>query len=273
LLCGNQYEARRSAVSLLPSSSCSARCLLRIPARRAAACTGQRCEVKTSGQVLKLDRARQASRRRLLAWPGGTGCLRTLSPCVCHRCRSRSCRISGSATWIRSACSSSGLRKGGEREDSWKTPSRTTSSSRRSQGAQVPADSVYKAAQAVQRSADGTAYIQYQQMAASLTGLHRSDPRQSVLVQRAYARRARIAAADQDLTRAFGPLRYAPPGTEADRDRAAPGRGLSVAAWLVSHASRYGIRDVRTAATSGGPPRRQRWTAHSQEPAGRIRLG
>jgi hypothetical protein len=140
---------------------------------------------------------------------------------------------------------------------------------------QIP---VYKAAQAVQRSADGTAYIQYQQMAASLTrGFTGSDPRAVWCWYSGRTHgRARLAAADQDLTRAFGPLAVRTAG-DPRLIVTVPHRaeGWSVAAWLVSHASRYGIRDVRYGryewrAAKGASG----WTrGHSQEPAGRIRLG
>jgi hypothetical protein len=107
---------------------------------------------------------------------------------------------------------------------------------------------VYKAAQAVQRSADGTAYVQYTPTAAGLTRgfsgnvpravwcWYTGEPKQQV----------RLAAASRQLTHAFGPLTVR---TEADPvlritvDR--PGQSLAVAAWAVSHASRYGFTEVR----------------------------
>ena len=107
---------------------------------------------------------------------------------------------------------------------------------------------VYKAAQAVQRSADGGAYIQYQQMAASLAlGFTGRDPR-SVWCWYAgpAGRRASLTAASHGLGHAFGPLPVrAADGPKLTLAVPRPAEGWSVAAWLVSHASRYGIRDVR----------------------------
>ena len=107
---------------------------------------------------------------------------------------------------------------------------------------------VYKAAQAVQRSADGTAYIQYQQMAAAMSrGFTGHDPR---AVWCWYGGRAHgpamLAAASHGLTRAFGPLTVresGDPKVTVVVPRAA--EGWSVAAWLVSHAAHYRIRTVR----------------------------
>ncbi len=137
---------------------------------------------------------------------------------------------------------------------------------------------VYKAAQAVQRSADGSAYIQYQQMAASLAqGFTGRDPRSVWCWYGGKATGpARLAAAGQGLTRAFGPLPMRASGDPAVTvavPRAA--EGWSVASWLVSHAARYRIRDVRygryewrTASGSKG------WTRDSSTtPAGSVRVG
>ncbi len=107
---------------------------------------------------------------------------------------------------------------------------------------------VYKAAQAVQRSADGTAYIQYQQMAAAMSRAFTGhDPR---AVWCWYGGRAHgpamLAAASHGLTRAFGPLTVresGDPKVTVVVPRAA--EGWSVAAWLVSHAAHYRIRTVR----------------------------
>ena len=137
---------------------------------------------------------------------------------------------------------------------------------------------VYKAAQAVQRSADGSAYIQYEHMAAVLArGFTGSDPRSVWCWYAGPARqRASLTAASQELGRAFGPL----PARAAGDPRLTlgvrlPAEGWSVAAWLVSHASRYGIRDVlcgryewRAADGTGGWAR-----AKSPAPAGSVQLG
>jgi hypothetical protein len=107
---------------------------------------------------------------------------------------------------------------------------------------------VYKAAQAVQRSADGSAYIQYEQTAASLArGFTGHDPRSVwCWYPKLASQRAHLTAASQELARTFGPLQVRAAGDpELILGVPRPADGWSMAAWLVSHASRYGIRDVR----------------------------
>ena len=74
---------------------------------------------------------------------------------------------------------------------------------------------VYKAAQAVQRSADGTAYVQYTPTAAGLSrGFSGNVPRSVWCWYTAQPKqKARLAAASRQLTHAFGPLTMR---TEAD---------------------------------------------------------
>jgi hypothetical protein len=110
---------------------------------------------------------------------------------------------------------------------------------------------VYKAAQAVQRSADGSAYIQYQEeatvLAAGFTGHSAHDvwcwpggpgpPK------------ADLSAAHQALVHTFGPMgshRVATPGDAPTLSVAAahPALGWAVAVWLVTHADAYGIHQV-----------------------------
>jgi hypothetical protein len=137
---------------------------------------------------------------------------------------------------------------------------------------------VYKAAQAVQRSADGLAYIQYEQMAAGLArGFTGHDPRSVWCWYAGPARqRASLTAASQELGRAFGPLPVRAAGDpKLTLGVPQPAEGWAVAAWLVSHASRYGIRDVlygryewRAASGAGG------WaSAPSPAPTGSVQLG
>jgi hypothetical protein len=137
---------------------------------------------------------------------------------------------------------------------------------------------VYKAAQDVQRSADGTAYIQYQQMAASLTrGFTGHDPRSVWCWYGGKARgRARLAAASQGLDRAFGPLPVHSTGDpKVTLAVPQPAEGWSVAAWLISHAARYHIREVRYGryewrAAKGASG----WTrGSSAAPAGGVQVG
>jgi len=137
---------------------------------------------------------------------------------------------------------------------------------------------VYKAAQAVQHSADGTAYIQYQQMAAGLTrGFTGHDPRS---VWCWYGRppkgRARLAAASQGLTRVFGPLPVRASGDPAVTVSVPhPDEAWSVASWLVAHAAHYRIREVRYGRWAWRAAEGTKgWTRGSfAAPAGRVRVG
>jgi hypothetical protein len=107
---------------------------------------------------------------------------------------------------------------------------------------------VYKAAQAVQHSADGTAY---QVQTPTATGLSRgfsgTEPR-SVWCWYTVPPKQQplLAAARRQLTHAFGPLTMrtaADPVLRITVDR--PGGAWAVAAWAVSHARRYGLTQVR----------------------------
>jgi len=110
---------------------------------------------------------------------------------------------------------------------------------------------VYQAAQAVQRSADGSAYIQYERMAAEMTSAFTGQHGHAVYCWSAAAgpRHPDMAAITEGLASTFGQ-------STADQARSGPrhtmqvriGRpklGWEVASWLVTHASRYGVREVR----------------------------
>jgi hypothetical protein len=111
---------------------------------------------------------------------------------------------------------------------------------------------VYRAAQAVQRSADGYAYIQYQPEAAALAADFTGHSAHAVWCWSAgpSPAKADLAAARRGLAHAFGPIsshRAATPGDDPVMLVRAPrpALGWAVAAWLVTHASSYGIHDVR----------------------------
>ena len=113
---------------------------------------------------------------------------------------------------------------------------------------------VFRAAQAVQRSADGYAYIQYQPEAAALATDFTGHSAHAVWCWSAgpSPAKANLTAARQGLAHAFGPIsshRAATPGDDPAMLVRAPRRALgwAVAAWLVTHASSYGIHDVRYA--------------------------
>jgi hypothetical protein len=105
---------------------------------------------------------------------------------------------------------------------------------------------VYRAAQAVQHSADGYAYNQYAPVAERLSMAFTGQLPHAVWCwYPGPAGRPRLAAAGKALTKAFGPMKvrqYADPAVEVRVT--APASGWAVAAWLVSHAGAYGIRHV-----------------------------
>jgi hypothetical protein len=110
---------------------------------------------------------------------------------------------------------------------------------------------VYKAAQAVQHSADGYAYVQYQPEAAALAADFTGHSAHTVWCWSAAAApaRANLTAARRALTGTFGPMsshRAATPGDAPAMVVRAPrpALGWAVATWLVTHASSYGIHDV-----------------------------
>jgi hypothetical protein len=109
---------------------------------------------------------------------------------------------------------------------------------------------IYQAAQDVQRSADGYAYSQYAGQGAVMATGFTGTAARSVWCWygSGISGRGRLAAADRNLTAAFGWLRVRHAGdpimTVKVPDRAA---GWAVACWLVTHAASYRIDTVRFA--------------------------
>lgn len=106
---------------------------------------------------------------------------------------------------------------------------------------------IYVAAQAVQHSADGSAYAQYagmgSELAAAFSG---SSPRQVWCTYGSAPGRARLAAASSTLISTFGPLPSHASGDPARTVIVSNSRqGWAVASWLVSNAPQYGITFVR----------------------------
>jgi len=110
---------------------------------------------------------------------------------------------------------------------------------------------VYQAAQAVQRSADGSAYIQYERMAAEMTSAFTGQHGHAVYCWPAAGglRHADKAGITEGLASTFGQ-------STADLARSGPrhtmqvriGRtrlGWAVSSWLVTHAGTYDIHQVR----------------------------
>jgi hypothetical protein len=106
---------------------------------------------------------------------------------------------------------------------------------------------VYQAAQAVQRSADGYAYQQFQPMAAHMAGAFTGQDPHAVWCwyPQKISGAVRAEAASTELSRTFGRLAAqtsSDPGTTVQV--VSPGEGWAVAAWLVSHAEQYRINSV-----------------------------
>jgi hypothetical protein len=131
---------------------------------------------------------------------------------------------------------------------------------------------IYQAAQAVQHSADGHAYSQYSgQGAAMADGFTGQRPHDVwCWYTDGISGRRRLAAAGQQLIRAFGKLHIGHVG-DPGMDVRVPNRsaGWAVAAWLVTHAKTFGIRTVnydgyRWSAAHG----QAGWHGQSPAPAG-----
>ena len=106
---------------------------------------------------------------------------------------------------------------------------------------------IYKAAQSVQHSADGSAYAQYAEMgtelASAFTG---SQPRAVWCTYGSAPGKARLAAASRALSSAFGDLPRLASSDPAETIMVGKTQqGWAVASWLVSHAAGYGITFVR----------------------------
>jgi hypothetical protein len=106
---------------------------------------------------------------------------------------------------------------------------------------------IYRAAQAVQHSADGRAYGQYAQQGATMAGGF--SGRQPHAVWCWYSGpirgRSRLSAAETELRRTFGRLAIRHAGDPlAEVGVRTPADGWAVAAWLVSHASMFRLRHV-----------------------------
>jgi hypothetical protein len=105
---------------------------------------------------------------------------------------------------------------------------------------------VDQAAQAVQHSADGAAYAQYSVVAGRLSAAFTGQRPHAVWCwYPGPSARPRLAVASKALAHAFGPLQMHTASDPGVSVRVAPGAaGWAVAAWLVSHAGAYGLRDI-----------------------------
>jgi hypothetical protein len=140
---------------------------------------------------------------------------------------------------------------------------------------------VYKAAQAVQHSADGYAYAQYQTLAAHLTtAFTGASPRGVWCWPAGHRGTPELTAALVAITKTFGPLparRADSPGDAAALTVRAPhaNLGWAIAAWLVTHAGRYRLREVRYAGFRWPAPAGQTgWVKDSGAPrSGEVLAG
>jgi len=132
---------------------------------------------------------------------------------------------------------------------------------------------IYQAAQDVQRSADGSAYAQYSEvgtvLARAFTG---AQPHEVWCSYTSPVRRGRLVAARTALDAAFGSLGggvlAGDPAERVDVDGSR--EGWAVATWLITHAARYGITDVRYAGLEWQASGSGRWkpvTAARHRPA------
>jgi len=145
--------------------------------------------------------------------------------------------------------------------------------------AQVPGYTqmpVYKAAQAVQHSADGYAYEQYQGLAAHLTTAFTGAPRAVWCWPPGHHGKAQLTPARRAIVKAFGPLpasRSASTGDAPSLLFHAPqsSLGWAVAAWLVTHAGKYRLHDVRYAGFRWpAPAGHTGWVKDAGAPAGSV---
>jgi hypothetical protein len=106
---------------------------------------------------------------------------------------------------------------------------------------------IYKAAQDVQHSADGSAYAQYADMGSELaTAFTGTQPRAVWCTYAGAPGKARLAAAGRTLVSAFGPVYRQSIGDPAETITARdPRQGWAIASWLMANASDYGISFVR----------------------------
>ena len=106
---------------------------------------------------------------------------------------------------------------------------------------------IYKAAQAVQRSADGLAYSQYASQGADMAAGFSGRKPHAVWCWYGdgFKGNGKLAAAGAELTRTFGRLTITHTGDPLASARVrGPEMGWAVATWLVSHAGRFKIRQV-----------------------------
>ena len=138
---------------------------------------------------------------------------------------------------------------------------------------------LYRAAQDVQHSADGYAYTNYQVQAASMSRAFTGGRPHAVWCwfSASGPKPAQVGAIRRQLVRTFGNLTVRQVNTASDPAAAVRiayrSAGWTVASWLVTHATAYGISDVRYAGyrwseTAGS----KGWTRDRSAPSGSVEL-
>jgi hypothetical protein len=142
---------------------------------------------------------------------------------------------------------------------------------------------LYQAAQDVQHSADGSAYTNYQLQAASMSRAFTGGRPHAVWCwfPASSSGTPDVGPMRRQLLRTFGQLDVQPGGgeTTAASDPAAavrvrrPAAGWAVASWLVTHATAYGISNVRYAGYQWSKTAGSRgWTRDPSAPSGSVEL-
>jgi hypothetical protein len=134
---------------------------------------------------------------------------------------------------------------------------------------------VYEAAQDVQRSADGQAYMNYQQQAAWMSGPFTGGTPHAVWCwyPQDSTKSPRLTSMQAELTSTFGGLDLRRDATSSSVRIHHSTAGWAVASWLVTHATTYGLTSVRFAgyqwSVSAG---NKGWTRDPSAPRGSVEL-
>jgi hypothetical protein len=110
---------------------------------------------------------------------------------------------------------------------------------------------IYQAAQDVQHSADGTAYAQWESDAALLASAYTATPHGVTCWYKPTSTgHPQLASVTARIPAVFGPARSGAPVVAVShagaglRVRVSPGQGWTVAHWVMTHASMYGLTKV-----------------------------
>lgn len=134
---------------------------------------------------------------------------------------------------------------------------------------------VYKAAQDVQRSADGSAYQNYAGEASLMSGPFTGSRPHAVWCWYPRSTRTplRIAQLRAGLLHTFGRIDVQDGATSSAVRVRHPAAGWAVASWLVTHATAYGLTNVRYAGYQWNlRAGSQGWTRDKSAPAGSVEL-